>query len=238
MNVTTSPTEVVFDVSGTKYRVSLSLLANYPTTMLARMTSDLGGKTAHNDDGSIMELELFIGRDSRRFKYCLDYMRDDGNVLLPSTIPKDAFLQDLEYYGFENVDESAIKTVNPPPASRPCRALAKSLRKASKNKLRSEMKKIDYKELALFCVSSISRSRSIQPDAVHSVLIDVCDKKNSTKERRYIAAHRLIVDPPPRANEDMSKDQKIFNSFLAKFGFKLKSCEERLLCIDLEVEFL
>jgi hypothetical protein len=51
---------------------------------------------------------LFIERDGERFRYCLDYMRDGGVVGLPPSISKDAMLQDLSYYGFQEVDSSSI----------------------------------------------------------------------------------------------------------------------------------
>lgn len=52
---------------------------------------------------------MFIERDGERFRYCLDYMRDN-KVFLPPTVAKGALLLDLEYYGFENVDTTSIKS--------------------------------------------------------------------------------------------------------------------------------
>ena len=61
-----------------------------------------------NHNGSNNEDALFIDHNGEQFQYCLDYMWDGGNVVLPPTIPKDALLRDLEYYGFHCVDASKI----------------------------------------------------------------------------------------------------------------------------------
>ena len=92
---------VIFDVGGTKYKVSRSLLSNHPNTMLAR--------SASNQRKEDPESDIFIERDGERFKYCLDYLRD-GRVILPTTVPKAAVMMDLKYIGVENVEEDAIET--------------------------------------------------------------------------------------------------------------------------------
>lgn len=149
---------VVFDVGGTLYRVSRSLLEQHPDTMLARIASETwssdetgddydsnhdgnhndindemtkkinhsdtssAGETKKNDDINIdihadgskngssndHDTILFIKRNGERFQYCLDYMRDGENVVIPHTISKAALLQDLTYYGFQDIDPSII----------------------------------------------------------------------------------------------------------------------------------
>jgi hypothetical protein len=98
-----SPTDpertVKFDVGGRLYKVSRSLIEKFPSTMLARMISD----TWQTDP----EVTLFIDRDSERFRFCLDYMRD-GQVWLPLNVPLEALLHDLAFYGFEDVDPTKI----------------------------------------------------------------------------------------------------------------------------------
>jgi hypothetical protein len=98
-----SPTDehstVQFNVSGRHYEVSRSLIAKFPSTMLARMISETWQKDP--------EVALFIDRDSDRFRFCLDYMRAD-KVWLPLNIPKEALLDDLDFYGFEDVDPCKI----------------------------------------------------------------------------------------------------------------------------------
>ena len=93
------------DVGGTVYRVSRSLLEQYPNTMLTRMASE----TWQEDPTDT----LFIERDGRRFAYVLDYMRDT-KVSIPAGgqggITKASVLAELTYFGFENVDHNCIQT--------------------------------------------------------------------------------------------------------------------------------
>ena len=142
---------VRFNVGGTIYDVSRSLLDLYPDTMLARMTSstwypkgyddgsegdrsnesnqnedeygkgkavveemtsddeeEKGEERNSNEDRKRKAPALFIERDCKRFRYCLDYMRNNGLVSLPADVSKRALLRDLEYYGFEDVDPQKI----------------------------------------------------------------------------------------------------------------------------------
>jgi hypothetical protein len=98
-----SPTDssgtVKFNVGGRYYEVSRSLIEKFPSTMLARMTSETWQKDP--------EATLFVERDSDRFRFCLDHMRAD-KMWLPLNIPKEAFLDDLDFYGFEDVDPRKI----------------------------------------------------------------------------------------------------------------------------------
>lgn len=97
--------QVTFNVGGSKYRVSRSLLDQYPDTMLSRMISDTWQQEGKEND------EFFIERNGARFAYVLDYMRD-GCVFLPGGNPvctKSSLLRELIYFGFENVDEDSIE---------------------------------------------------------------------------------------------------------------------------------
>ena len=91
---------VHFNVGGKQYEVSCSLLEMYPNTMLARSASE---QWLPNPDA-----EVFVERDGIRFAFVLDYLRDNGHVILPMTVPKPSFLADLVYYGVENIDERKI----------------------------------------------------------------------------------------------------------------------------------
>lgn len=91
---------VTFNVGGVVYQVRRSLLETFPNTMLARSAS----KQWTDGDN---EKPIFIDQDGQRFRFCLEYMRN-GNVQLPSTESKVALLNDLQYYGFENVDPDSI----------------------------------------------------------------------------------------------------------------------------------
>ena len=93
---------VSFNVGGRIFVIRHSLLDAFPSTMLARSASE-------EWFGNDADKPIFIDRDSDRFRYCLDYMRD-GRVVLPSTESKAALLAELKYFGFENVDPKAIVT--------------------------------------------------------------------------------------------------------------------------------
>mmetsp|Transcript_559 Transcript_559/g.742 ORF Transcript_559/g.742 Transcript_559/m.742 type:complete len:217 (-) Transcript_559:54-704(-) len=84
--------EAKFDVGGTRYKVSRSLLELHPDTMLFTSASERW------QEGP--ESEIFIERDGTRFRFVLDYLRD-GKVTLPVTESKEAFIAELEYYGIK-----------------------------------------------------------------------------------------------------------------------------------------
>ena len=85
-----------FNVGGQHYEVSRSLLQSHPDTMLAKSASDQWQEDP--------ESEIFIERDGARFRFVMDYLRD-GNVTLPITETKEAFVAELEYYNIAiNVD--------------------------------------------------------------------------------------------------------------------------------------
>jgi hypothetical protein len=81
---------VTFDVGGTIYRVSRTLLDSHPDTMLARLASD----TWNTGNGEA----IFIERNGTRFECVLDYLRD-GSVSVPLSVSKEALKTDLGYYG-------------------------------------------------------------------------------------------------------------------------------------------
>jgi BTB/POZ domain len=98
---------VRFDVGGQVYKVSRTLIEQYPNTKLARMLDDKAGDDKDEDDDANSTIK-FIDRNSDRFQYVLDYMRD-RQVSLPMTVSVSAFRQDLEYFGFDTAKEALIK---------------------------------------------------------------------------------------------------------------------------------
>jgi hypothetical protein len=81
---------VTFNVGGTIYQVSRTLLDSHPDTMLARIASD----TWNTGNGKA----IFIERNGTRFECVLDYLRD-GSVTVPFSVSKEALKTDLDYYG-------------------------------------------------------------------------------------------------------------------------------------------
>lgn len=91
-----------FDVGGTPYKVTRSLLEQHPDTMLTRMASETWQSNP--------EESLFVERDGERFRYVLDYMRD-GQVSVPGGqggVTRTSLLNELTYFGFADVDPGTI----------------------------------------------------------------------------------------------------------------------------------
>ena len=87
--MSTSTTTIKFNVGGTIYQVSKSLLEKFPGSLLERCAS----KT-WNEGGE----EVFVEGDGARFRQVLDYMRH-SEVTLPRGESTASFLKELEYYG-------------------------------------------------------------------------------------------------------------------------------------------
>jgi hypothetical protein len=161
-----SPTLTVrFDVGGTIYKVSRSLLEAFTDTMLARMASETWQKD--NDT------PMFIERDGARFRFCLDYMRD-GRVDLSPSVSKNALLTDLKYYGFENVNLDVIED-----GSATFEA-AKHLASVEQDyqTLRSCM------ELAHLCFQKFSEHGHL--------IVSVSDKKSFRLHRRCVTMYNIL----------------------------------------------
>jgi hypothetical protein len=104
-NSNSNAATVRFDVGGTIYKVSQSLLEQHPNTMLARMVSETW---LTEEDNERKDEPLFIDRDGERFRYVLDFMRDGPKVSLPVTVSKEGFIKDLDYFGFDNVNSDDV----------------------------------------------------------------------------------------------------------------------------------
>ena len=77
---------VTFDVGGRIHKVSHLLFKKQPRCTLGQLRD----RTAsHNEP-------IFIDRDGDLFVYVLNYLRE-GEIYLPSTVPKETFLNELEY---------------------------------------------------------------------------------------------------------------------------------------------
>jgi hypothetical protein len=90
---------IKFNIGGTRYEVSQSLLQSYPDTMLAKNAEEQW----HKDPNE----EIFIDRNGFRFQFVLDYLRD-GKVSLPPTITKASLISDLQYFGVDNIQEDTM----------------------------------------------------------------------------------------------------------------------------------
>jgi len=96
---------VKFNVGGSIYEVSRSLLERYPDTMLAKSASKRWQEVSMS--------EIFIERDGDLFRHVLSYLRD-GRVVLPLTASREGLMLEFQYYGLdgvekENIDDSLIR---------------------------------------------------------------------------------------------------------------------------------
>ena len=115
---------ILFDVSGKIFRVSRSLIDEWPESMLARLVSDRW----HDDDDS-MEKPIFIDRNGDIFQVVLDFMRY-GCIALPRNLPKRTFVREMDYYGIHVNDD---EIVSPNSALEELDCLRKSLAVAELN---------------------------------------------------------------------------------------------------------
>lgn len=90
---------IKFNVGGTHYEVSKSLLENFKDSMLERSASKVW-----NEGGN----EVFIEGNGHRFQYVLDFMRHE-KVTLPSSESIEAFLTEMKYYGIACDLEHVLK---------------------------------------------------------------------------------------------------------------------------------
>mmetsp|Transcript_42298 Transcript_42298/g.49437 ORF Transcript_42298/g.49437 Transcript_42298/m.49437 type:complete len:218 (+) Transcript_42298:204-857(+) len=95
----TALSTVIFNVGGKKFEISRKLLSQNPNTMLSR-SAEARSQIDPN-------AEIFIENNGERFQFCLDYLRS-GRVSIPYTVSKEDLLNDLDFYGIENIDEAAI----------------------------------------------------------------------------------------------------------------------------------
>ena len=211
---------VRFNVGGRIYEVSRSLLDRYPDTMLARMASDTwsplqrdessdeSGEHENGDDddddtpicnGDGGKKALFIDRNSDRFQYCLDYMRDGGIAGLPMTVSKDAVLHDLAYYGFHDVDPSSISVQLSLSMIKTSHEYIQSLELDLNKKLRASIQNQKYLKLVLFLLDSYRKDASLEQSVpqVHA---------------SYYTAVELTKG-----------DRSRFNAHLEDIGFKIKN---------------
>jgi hypothetical protein len=98
MDTPSSLTTVSFCIGGQRYEVSRSLLRKFPDSILAKKAEE----TPYG-----MPFPIIFYRDSERFRYCLEFMRD-GRVSLPVGVSKKSLLTDLEFYGLRVDDDDVV----------------------------------------------------------------------------------------------------------------------------------
>ncbi|EJK50329.1 hypothetical protein THAOC_30719 [Thalassiosira oceanica] len=90
---------VKFDAGGRLFKTSRSLFDQHEETMLGRLISDTWLEDSTKP--------IFIDRDGDIFAQVLNFLRY-GSVTLPSSVPKDMFLRDLDYFGISHESGTVV----------------------------------------------------------------------------------------------------------------------------------
>ena len=83
---------VTFDVGGRLHKVRNSFISLNQNNVIGRL-----GQIALDRN---VDEPIFIDRDGDIFIYVLNFLRD-GRIELPMTVPKQAFMNELRYYGID-----------------------------------------------------------------------------------------------------------------------------------------
>ena len=179
--MTTPPSAtVVFNIGGTHYEVSKSLLSQHPDTMLARLASD------EWQEGKVDYQPMFVERDAERFKFVLDFMRD-GQVSIPATssITKQSLLKEFEYYGVAGAPTDLAAAVHVEFSTREaCKEVARALKMRKEDTSQEQLRRECDKKIVVgiifqawvksemqkgFCIRAVAYS-GIEKDAIENVI--------------------------------------------------------------------
>ncbi|GFH46928.1 hypothetical protein CTEN210_03402 [Chaetoceros tenuissimus] len=159
MSTISKSTTVQLDVGGTLYKVSLSLIANFPDSMLASIVS--------NKWKEKYQEEIFIERNGHRFQYVLDYMRD-GEATLPKGECAESLYKELEYFGieFDSAKITSTDCLNIPESIDNYLAWIRKFDSLKHAQARSHVE-------TLFTIDVISRALKHFPSATYSKYINI-----------------------------------------------------------------
>ena len=82
------------------YKVPHSLLEFHPDNILSQ--------AALEQLQSYPEGIVVLEGDSSLFKSVVSFLQDNGNIVLPCTVSKPSFLDELTFYGIKNIDTTKI----------------------------------------------------------------------------------------------------------------------------------
>ena len=103
------PKTVVLNVSGEKFEIQPEMFNEYPKTILAKEIQK------HYKEDNVNDV-LFINRCPTLFRFLLQFVRDK-KVYLPVGVSKASFLNEMNYYCFDNIEESNIAVGGYPTAN-------------------------------------------------------------------------------------------------------------------------
>ena len=152
-----------FNVGGTKYEVSRSLLETHPDIMISKSASEQWQKDP--------ESEIFIDRDGTVFRFVLNYLRD-GKVTLPATESRESFMAELEYYGIkvehDKIDDTEAKLIV-------SKTAINKILKDLQEEVNADDVELRAKTLAIFCINqyfrnglSVGNKGQVQIDIPHN----------------------------------------------------------------------
>jgi hypothetical protein len=160
-----------------------------------------------------------------------DYMRDGPEVALPFTVPKDAFLKDLEYYGFENVDPNKLSIAASLDAFLASGDYLDALAKKKERDLKKQETDLKEQEmdltlayLAHFCFLRLKHSRSLSisfGSNYHEFSYEMKFEANLREFRRI--ARDIAIDLTGE-NPKTASMVACLNKHLNDYGLQLKSC--------------
>ena len=197
-------------MGGKLYIVTRSLLEMHPNTMLARSASEQWLPDQVK--------EVFLERDGDQFGLVLDYLRDDGYVVLPLTVSKPSFMADLVYYGVENIDEKKIVCFQDP-AFGCLNDIKMRLCEKYKAEIRSWVVHRTSVLLAMECVNRYLISGYKLKIEIHGPRVEYLERYDILlcPDETFMAISSLFHN----GTNDLSTAQKKCNTFLASIGLKI-----------------
>ena len=199
---------VCLNIRGDKLYLPHSFLERYPQTLLGQIASE------HHADPA---KEVFLDCNKDCFQLVLDYLRDNGNTVLPITVSKSSFLDELAYFEIKNVDKSKIVTDY---SALPTQSLVQLY------EIRSEIESWDGNDI----IATLSRKcASICVASWGKLHFDICGprmlptfKKDNARCSHSIWMELLAL----LSNKEMKllpQDQDKCNQYLCKVGLKVSS---------------
>jgi BTB/POZ domain len=236
---------VCLNIGGKQFKVSCSLFDMHPNSLLAQSASE---QWLSDPDE-----EIFLDQDGYRFRFVLDYLQNDGHVILPTTIPKPLFLADLAFYGIANVDESKIGCKHETPTQHLAHAVS-AVHTTINTEITAKNAKIIAKIYTEVNVKSNDEiNAEIKALEIHCGIVSLaeeCAKGYLTSRGKLnINIHGPYTNPPEeKENDACSSDkwkaimvllcegrksilphaQEECNQYLCKVGLEIIGVEERL----------
>lgn len=164
---------------------------------------------------------FFIERNGERFQYCLDYMRDGGDIVLPSEISLVEFVQD---HGFHDIDMSKITSIGEHHTFETCtryfysieKKWKKDLKHLDDNKWNLCMEKLCLAH-ARYCLDYYKRHQRLDGIPI--------DCESSRWEGYYEKKTRYDTECYYRGLEGHTSYTRTFDRFLKRIGLILTDLE-------------